>query len=328
LTPALARTLGALVAFAVLLLAGEVSLRVQLPTDIRPYAGDASGPSGPYAPDPALGARYQSAAAFRSFYAKRLAELGPLDLPRPTWLMFGSSFVNMTGALGDTAMARLPGMRMFYLRHSETLPMRAAQARVLLEEGLRPERIFFVLTPSESLYLWDNPITQTSVNTQGAITKRMRLPPFPASLIVEHSRLAMTGWVRSGLASIEPKMRRRRVHDAPTQRWKDDLRAIFGSLAETAKRHAIPATVVIIPDRNQVRGRQHFQIQAVMMEACRSAGLDCFDAREPFLAAGDKEALFIPDGHLSDGGNVLLLDAMLAHLRGIGAKSAALGAAQ
>jgi hypothetical protein len=63
-------------------------------------------------------------------------------------LFFGNSFVQAEGMIAETMARLLPEMRIFALRENVLLPLRAAQARLLLEAGLRPERIFFVVPPS------------------------------------------------------------------------------------------------------------------------------------------------------------------------------------
>ena len=64
--------------------------------------------------------------------------------------MFGNSFVQAAGMLGDTAQAELPDRQIFYLKRNEPIYLRVAQFRLLLVNGLRPERAFFIVLPSIS----------------------------------------------------------------------------------------------------------------------------------------------------------------------------------
>src|SRR6185503_10025891 len=98
----------------------------------------------------AFGVRYQSWGAFQAEHAERLRALGCAEnfaaLPR-TWAFFGNSFVQGPGMLADTARAAVTDRCVFNLGRHEVLLVRLAQIKLLLEQGLKPERIFFVLLP-------------------------------------------------------------------------------------------------------------------------------------------------------------------------------------
>src|SRR5262249_43820135 len=154
---------GMLLTAAVLLAGGEAFLRFFPPRDFQPYLGDESGLEGPFRRDQRWGVGYRSWEAFQALYAERLAQLGPLPDDaggRPTWAMFGTSFVRAPGMPGDTARAALPHKRIFHLARNEPLPVRFAQADLLLEQGLRPERLFIVLLPHDVWGLADHSLDQ------------------------------------------------------------------------------------------------------------------------------------------------------------------------
>src|SRR5262245_32448159 len=124
--------LGLVSALAAVLLIGEAYARLSLPQDIRRHFGQGPAHNGIYRADPELSADYRSYEDFRADNAARLAELGALDAPIPTWLWFGNSFVQAPGMLADTARRAQPGKRIFNLQKNVDLPLRAAQARALL----------------------------------------------------------------------------------------------------------------------------------------------------------------------------------------------------
>jgi hypothetical protein len=303
------------------LLVGEVYLRHWLPPDVQEYWGGRPGHSDIYKPDPVLGVDYRSYADFSAANAVRLRELGALSSSRPTWLFFGNSFVQAQGMLGDTAQAALPERRMFYLQRNEILPLRIAQARLLLEAGLRPERIFFVLLPHDLWHIGKRPLDFIAVNRQGTITTRIRPPSRPWDLLVRHSRLAMVAWIRTGRAEGDPAFGRGAVAAAPSARIEADMLRLFGVLATLSQRFAVPVTLVVLPNREQVFGRSPFGFQTAMHELARRSGLDYYDARNPFLAADDKKSLFLPDWHLSARGNRLLLQDLLVHVESVNASA-------
>jgi hypothetical protein len=317
--------LGCVAALIGLLVLGEAYLRVWQPRDVREYFGGDIGVRGIYRSDPVLGVAYQSYAGFAGENARRLAQLGPLASQRPTWLFFGNSFVQAPGMLADTAQAALPERRIFHLARNEILPLRVDQARLLLEAGLRPQRIFFALMPHELWMIGRRPLSFIQVNRQGVITTRIRLPDPPWDRLVSGSRLAAIAWIRLGRAHGDPSFRPRAVAETPSERVQADLRRLFAGLGETSRKFAVPVTLVLIPIREQILGRASFGFQDAVMPLCRQAGFDCYDARGPLMKAADKPSLFLPDWHFTARGNRLLLDGLLAHLDALAARAAAEG---
>ena len=97
-------TVGCVLAVALLFGLAEAFLRLFPPRDLHPYLGERSPLAGIYKPDRAFGVAYQSFDAFAADNAKALKPWLPLHAPpdhRPSWAMFGSSFVHMRGMLAD-----------------------------------------------------------------------------------------------------------------------------------------------------------------------------------------------------------------------------------
>jgi hypothetical protein len=315
--------LGFLISLAAVLLIGEAYARLSLPQDIRRHFGQGPAQQGIYKPDPVLGADYRSYQDFHADNAARLAELGALDAPTPTWLLLGNSFVQAPGMMADTARRVRPDQRIFDLRKNEPLPLRAAQARQLLAAGLRPQRIFFVLLPVDMLHIGRRPLDFIAVNADGALATRPRWPDPPWHWLVPESRLAAIAWIRSGRSDGDPSFEPRRVADAPSPRVRDDLSRILHHLAETSRRFAVPTTVIALPNREQIFGRAGFGFQDTLKELVQRAGLDFYDARQVFADAADKRALFLPDWHFNERGNELIMQGLLEHLRALGPQAGA-----
>ena len=304
--------ISALVVFAL----GEAYVRLSLPGDIRTRLGMGSAETGIYQPDPVLGATYRSYEDFAAQNAARLREHGPLDAPKPTWLFFGNSFVQANGMIAETAARLLPDKRIFALRQNILLPLRAAQARLLLEAGLRPERIFFVIISVDLLHIGQRPLAFIEVSPEGAIGTRLRWPDPPLGDLVTASQLATIAWIRSGRAEGDPGFSKRRI-GTPSPRVLDDLTSILEHLAETSRRFNVPATVMVLPDREQIFGQSPFVLQGSVKEIARRLNLDFYDARGPLLPVSDKRSLFLPDWHFTERGNDLLVKGLIGHVRAL-----------
>lgn len=306
--------IGLLVGLVGPLAAGELYARYQPPADVNLYLGDRSPLSGPFKPDPKLGADYRSFETLNADYQARFDELNAFRSQRPTWLWFGNSFVQAPGMLGDTAQAAMPDRLMVYLRRNEPLYVRAAQLRLLLARGLKPERIIFVMLPIDSLLSPQRPISSIHVNTTGAITHAPRMPPEPFASVIQNSRLAFLGWVRSGRQNADPSYRP--VHSAyrVSPFAADDLERVMSVLAQSARDHRVPITVALLPNREQINGRASFIWQDAVTGIARTNGLDVFDARHVFDGIASKLDIFVPDGHFNPYGNALVLAALRKHL--------------
>jgi hypothetical protein len=305
--------IGLILGFSSLIIAGEFYSRKWPPQDVLRYFGESSPLTGPYRPDPVLGADYVSLDALQAQYTERLAQLGPFQSPRRTWAWFGNSFVQANGMLGDMAAAALPDVRMFYLRRNEPLNLRVAQARMLLQAGLRPERIFFVMLPIDVIENALRPLSSIIVTSKGAITYDIGNPPFPLDELIAHSLLARVAWVRKGGA--DRAMRRPDVTGYVSPLLASQLAAMLGVLSNSAGSYDVPITLVLLPNREQVFGTARgFALQDLLTKIATSKNMDVFDARRLFDGRTNKTELFIPDWHFSSLANKDVLDALLAHL--------------
>lgn len=156
---------------AVTLFAGfaEGYLRLFPPRDLHPYLGESSPLTGIYRPDGDFGITYRDWEALAADNDDRLREYLPFEshaAGRPLWAFFGNSFVQAPGMLADTARQALPGTRVFNLGKNELLPLRLAQVKLLLENGLRPERIFVALMPVDVLGLGEQPLATQRVTAR------------------------------------------------------------------------------------------------------------------------------------------------------------------
>ena len=307
-------------ALAVALLAGlaEAYLRLFPPRDLHDYLGEDSPLTGRLAPDDDFAVRYRSWDDFAAENAERLQAFGPLSSGsggRPIWAFFGNSFVQAPGMLGDTARAAVHDHTVFYLGKNERLEVRLAQIKLLLEHGLEPERIFVELMPPDLLVLGDQPLDTYQVTSRGAITYRPRLPAGPAAWLVQHSRLALTAWCRTGRQHGNPDFSRAALSHDVREPLLGDLRRLFGNLARVTRDHQVPVTVLLIPGHNQVVEGADFGFQDRLVPLFRELGYDVFDPRDAFRRQPHPADLYLPDKHLAPPGNRLLLAELLAHVR-------------
>lgn len=293
------------------LLFAELVARFQPPQDLRLYRDDDT--TGIYRPDPVLRLDYHSFAGFEKENAMALQRLGALDDPRATWLFFGNSFVQAEGMLGATAQAALPEKRIFYLGRNEILPLRVAQARLLVAHGLRPERIIFTLLPNDFLGLGVQPLETMRVSPRGALKYRLRLPPEPLASIVRGSRLTELAWVRSGRHVLHPEFRGHHLTERAPPSIVHDVGVLLGEMKRVAQQGNAQLTVLLIPNREQIFGTGGFALQDAILDVCREQGIDCLDARDFLVAESNPRAFFLPDWHFDQKGNERLLARLLAH---------------
>ncbi len=308
---------GCLLAAALLFGATEAYLRLYPPQDLHPYLGECSPLRGIYKSSPAFGLTYQSFDAFRAANAKALKPWLPLDAPaepRPIWAMFGSSFVHMRGMLADTARATVTDRAMFNLGKNEPVPVRMAQIELLLDAGLKPERIFFQIMPLDFAALAEQPLATYHVTAQGALTYRPNLPAPPLGSVIRRSRLALTAWCRTGLQKGDPFASRSRLTVAVDDGLMRDARRLFTGLALVTRRHHVPVTVILIPNYEHIWEKAPCGFQDALTPMLRELGFDVFDPRAAFIGHPNRAALFIPDKHFSPEGNRLLLAQLLEHL--------------
>jgi hypothetical protein len=313
-------TCGALAAIAFLSCLGEAYVRFFPPRDCLTFLGEASPLRGPFAPDAEFGVGYRSWQVFRDDNP-RLQTYLPFDSSadaRPIWAFFGNSFAQAPGMLADTARARLPERRVFNLGRNEHLCVRLAQVRLLLENGLKPERVIVVLMPLDAAMLGLDPLASFHVTARGALTYRPCPPDGPAGWLVEYSALARTAWFRTGRHHARPDFRPSRLNQGVDPCLLADLDRLFGGLAVAAAEHRTTVTVVLIPNHEQITRGAPFGFQEAMTPLLRRHGIDVCDPRAAFLDRFDKPDLFIPDKHFSPLGNRILLAELLRHLGAVG----------
>jgi hypothetical protein len=301
------RVAGVLVSLAAVGLLGEAYLRGFPPADLRPYLGDDAPGQDLYRPDGRLGIDYRNFDSFAAANAERLAAYRPIDAARPHRAMFGNSFVQMAGMLGDTARVAEPQHDCFFLGRNEPLPLRVAQIRLLLRAGLRPGRIVFAILPVDAI-----PLVQHPLPTWGSNASGVRTYVAPASA---GSRLLLAGRLRL----VDPVPSANAAGRTAVGEWPaslaTDFDAILGVLAAVATEAGVPVTILLIPTFEQVvLGKPHrFQDRVTAIAA--SHRLDVCDLRDAFRGEPEPRSLFIPDKHFSPRGNAILFAALAAHER-------------
>jgi hypothetical protein len=308
------------VAAALLLVVGEAGLRVAPPRTIQPYLLDDNRP-GPFRTDPYYGVQYESWEAFQADNAEGLRPHEFLfDAPNPpkTWAMFGSSFVHAPGMLADTAREQIRNRHIFNLGRNEFLYVRAAQIDLLLDHGLRPERIVFAMQPLDAAVFAHQTVRMVHAGPNGAQAFDPRLPAVGGDLI-RHSRLALAGWVRADLQHAVPYFHPANLNDRVHPLIRSELHALLVRLRTVTARYDVPVTILLFPNYEQITRGAEFAFQDEVARLATMIGLDVCDASRPFLAFPDKPALFVPDKHFSAIGNRLLLAELVHHLHTLGA---------
>jgi hypothetical protein len=313
--------LGFVLAAVLVGLMGEAYLRVFPPNDFRAYLGESSLLTGRYRADADFGIAYQD---WQAFYAENVGRLS-VYLPFPAesqerrlWAFFGNSFVQIPGMLADCARQAVPDRIIFNLGRNEILLTRLAQIKLLLQNGLRPERIFFILMPLDTAPVGEQPLASLYVTSRGALTYRPRWPQGMAGWWVRHSRLATAAWFRTHRQVGNPAFRRDRLYDGVDKTLRADLDQLFGNLARACRRYDVPVTIVLIPAYHQIACGASYAFQDTMIPIFRRHGLDVCDPRDAFLAYPRPEELFLPDKHFKPAGNRVLLAELVRHVRGQG----------
>jgi hypothetical protein len=273
---------------------------------------------GIYAPDDDWGVTYRSWEAFCSENARDLGRYLPWDDDhddRRLWAFFGNSFVQAPGMLADHARARVRERLIFNLGRNEPLPLRMAQVQLLLDHGMKPERIFFNLMPVDLIQLGKQPLTTFRVTANGALAFEPRLPGGFLGMLVRHSQLAWSFWFRTGQHEGNPRFRLASLTDKVDEPLRSDLRHLFDGLARVTRNHAVPVTVLLLPNFEQVMGKAGFAFQDTLAPMLRRQGFDVFDARAAFCRPMQPESLFLPDKHFTAAGNQILLGKLLDHLQ-------------
>jgi hypothetical protein len=316
---------GCIVPILLLFALAEGFLRLFPPRDLHPYLGEKSPLTGVFSADEDFGIGYQSLEAFARDNAERLNPYLPLGDnadSRPLWALFGNSFVQAPGMLGDTARDAVKDHRIFYLGRNEFLMVRLAQLKLLLANGLAPERVFIALMPTDMLGMGQHPLGTVHATSRGAVSYDPRRLPAPLDTVVANSRLALTGWIRTAGKQANPRFNKNTLHEGVDQATLSDLRLLFGNLARVTAAHGVPVTIILIPSHQQVARGASCGFQDQMTALLQPLGYDVCDVRASFLAQPDKTSLFVPDLHFSPAGNRILLEALLRHLRDLSSHGA------
>jgi hypothetical protein len=306
-------------ALAVGFLAGlaEVYLDFFPPKDLKEYLGDKSPLTGIFCPDSDFGVAYR---AWPDFCSDNVMQLGPylpfsrLATDKPVWAFFGNSFVQAPGMLADCARANVHDHCIFNLGRNELFFVRLAQVKLLLDNGLLPERILVELMPVDLVGLGVQPLKTIHVTRHGALTYEPRLPGGPADWLIRHSRVALTAWVRAGRHIGNPRFNKGKLHEGIEDTLLGDVERLFTNLARVTRAKKVPVTVLLIPAYNQVVDGASCGFQDALTTILRPLGYDVFDPREPFCKYPDPRSLFLPDKHFNATGNQILLAELLRHL--------------
>jgi hypothetical protein len=324
------QVMGFVLAMTLFFALAEIYLRAWPPADLHQFLGEDSPLSGPFTPCTETGLAYRSYDAFEQDYRQSLVEFGPLDSsvdPRPIWALFGNSFVQAAGMLGDHVRREVPRKRVFYLRRNEILLVQLAQIELLLANGLHPERIFMTLMPVDIQSIGPQPLDTVLVNSRGGLTYRPRQSGLmPLDWLISNLRIATTAWLRSGRGVGNPGFNKRALYEYIHPRTLADLHGLFGHLAHVAGSHDVPVTIILIPTWEQVVGRKSYSFQDTIGHLAGGLGLDVLDPREAFHSVDrvERPGLYIPDKHLSEEGNQLLLQELLRHMEAVGGRQALL----
>jgi hypothetical protein len=125
---------------------------------------------------------------------------------------------------------------------------------------------------------------------------------------VDHSRLALAAWVRSGASEHKP----RDLCGAVDPTLRDDLDQLFASLSRTSRACGVPVAILLIPAHEQSIGKATFAFQDSVTDFLAAHGFDVIDPRGSFVDHNRPEELYIPDKHLSAAGNELLVRTLLS----------------
>lgn len=309
-------------ATVVIVAIGEAALRAVPPRSIAPYLQEDETP-GPFRSDPVYGVQYKSWDAFHADYAKELKPHETLftsSEPPRTWAMFGSSFVHSGDMLADTTRKHVPNRHVFNLGRNEHVYVRAAQIELLLEYGLRPERILFALMPLDIAAFARQGFAHVHAGKGGALAYDPQVPNIGGAVVV-NSRLALAGWVRAEMQNSIPFFKPGGMTRRMDSRVLAESRYLFEQLGRVSQLYHVPMTILLIPNWEQITKGEPYAFQDALQPLATDAGLDVLDVRDPFRSHPNKPALFIPDKHFSDIGNRILLNEFVKHLHSLGEAS-------
>lgn len=302
---------GVIAGLSLPLVLGEAFARLRPPSNIQEFLGDGSRLSGNYRSEPLLGIGYRSPELYQPSEAPKLAQI-PKTSAKPTWMFFGVSFAWGISKIADRDM---PSHRILFFREAgDRLNMRIPQARMILDYGIKAERLIFVLIPLEIARYTETPISYFNVNKNGALTYRVRKPSRPFDRIVDNSRLALIGWVRARRHNALPNFRLSTITENVPEIVERDFRTMFGELGKLQREKGVPVTILILPDRRQVLNEgSNYELQKKMATLAKEAELDIYDPVELLRAQPDRFALYVPDWHYTEAGYSLILKGLNEH---------------
>jgi hypothetical protein len=302
---------GVLVGFLVPLALGEAFARLRPPANILDFLGDNSPLKGNYRSDPVLGLDYPSPELYQPHETPKLSEI-PKTSAKPTWIVFGVSFGL---GIADTAERTMPSLRVLFFREGgDRLNMRVQQARMILNYGIKADRLVFVLIPLEIARFTETPLSSFRVNRNGALTYTVRKPRPPFGWVVDNSRLALLAWVRARRHNALPNFRLSTITENVPEIVERDFRVMFGELGKLQRDKGVPVTIVVLPDRRQVLGdSSNYALQKTMASLAKEAGIDIYDPVELLRAQPDRRALFLPDWHYTELGYGLVVKGISDH---------------
>jgi hypothetical protein len=308
---------GSLLAFVLLMFLGEVFLRAFPPPDLHPFLGEQSPLAGNLVPDRDFGVGFASWEMLQKDNPGALGAgslLSPVAAkPSKVWLVLGSSF----GFELATRMRRVfPNEKILTLDRREKINVRMAQVKTLLEGGSRPDHIFLVLIRPDFTHLGEFHLEHQTANSQGGYVMQPRLPSGWLGDLTAQSRLVFTAWSRIGLHKDEPSFRHRQLSNQVPDSLRHDLDRMFAGLGQASQRHGVPITVIPIPEKRIVLRKEGFALEDTLVVLAGSHRVDCFDPRSFFLGHPRPEELYVPDGHLSEQGNQVVLRGLKKHLAG------------
>jgi hypothetical protein len=302
---------GVLAGLLLLLLPGEAYLYLRPPQNIRQFLDGDPALRGAYKSDPVLRMNYRSPELYQPAEAPKLARI-PKTSTKPTWMVFGVSFGK---GISETAARAMQSHRILFFREvNDRMHMRVQQARMILDYGIAAERLVFVLIPLEIARYTETPLSYLNVNERGAVVYSVRKPPQPFEWVVDHSRLALIGWVRARRHNALPNFRLSSITENVPDTVRNDFRVMFGELGKLQREKGIPVTVIILPDRRQVlNDGSNYMMQKTMTALAQEAGIDIYDPVELLRAQPDRRALFVPDWHYTDAGYELVVKGLNEH---------------
>ncbi|MBY0533031.1 MAG: hypothetical protein K2P86_13765 [Xanthobacteraceae bacterium] len=303
---------GVLAGLIVPLVLGETFARLRPPANTHEFLGDASPWRGDFTADPKQIVRYNADSIYSTHDLVPLSTI-PKTADRPTWLYSGVSFG--WGIWNQTDQMKLPRRVLYMHQINDRLHMRIAHARRILEYGIKLDRIVFVLIPLEIARYTETPLASIYVNNKGAITQRVRPAPPPFDWVLDHSRLALLGYIRARLHTWLPYFRLSTITENFPPIVENDFRFMLGQMAELQKQFGVKITVAVLPDRRQVlNDNSNYAMQNAFRAIGKETGIDIYDPVQLLRSRPDRRAQFLPDWHYTPEGYAFVARDLAAHL--------------